>query len=408
MDFWKIAAIATWAVIAILAGVYIYIRRKPLSTAKSVLLGRQLHSSINQLFDEVAERKVQRQTLADTSKYVLHRFTRIGLFAILAALIPVLFLSIQTYLLSVQNDRIDLQNNLIEAQRRGSLVILMSNIMEQMNDEINEYKKQNPDVANDSIGYPLSQPLIGRIIGLNEGFLPYRIFQDGDLTEEEYSVERGQLLLSLANSKLDSNTINNICNRTTFRQSYLRGVNFSGINLRELQFAPIEQTLTEYDRIYSLGTIWSRNNRSIDLSLSNLNEARFVDANLGGADFSGAKLADSDFSLAQIAYSDLSKADFSGADLSFTDLKGANAFAVNFNNADLGNANLNGVNLYAANLKGAVLEGASLYHVRNLKLNQLLSVRGLFGSVGIDSTLTAKIKEKKPCLFFPGGCNHNQ
>ena len=116
-------------------------------------------------------------------------------------------MSYQNVLLDTQNYRINLQNNLIEAERRGSLVILMSNIMDQMNEEINEQKKglsKDSLAVLDSLGYRLSDPLIGRIAALSQGFLPYRYLEGDTLIETPTSPERGQLLLSLVKSNLDS------------------------------------------------------------------------------------------------------------------------------------------------------------------------------------------------------------
>ncbi len=191
VEFWRFAAILTWIIIGVIIALYLFTKRKWIWFGTNVLLGQRLHTSINKLVDEIAEKDIKRETLANTGKHVLWRFTRIGLFAIIAALVPVLFLSIQTYLLKLQNDRIDiqnglvdLQNNLIEAQRRGSLIILMSNIMDQMNEEINIYKRDSIGRKKDITGYPLSQPLIGRISGLSQGFLPYKIYQDGVLSKK--------------------------------------------------------------------------------------------------------------------------------------------------------------------------------------------------------------------------------
>ena len=128
----------------------------------------------------------------------------------------------QLNLMGVQNERLDLQNNLIEAQRRGSLVILMSNVLDQMNQEINNQKQQRGlEGKPDTLPYRLSQPLVGRIAGLSQGFLPYRIFQGDTLTDREYSLERGQLLLTLVNSRLDLATMRSIYSSTIFEQSYL-------------------------------------------------------------------------------------------------------------------------------------------------------------------------------------------
>lgn len=143
MEFWKFAAIITWILIG--AGVlfFFYFRKRWVHLGKEVLLGHRLHTSVDQLFDEIEKHKISKGTLSKVSKHVLWRLTRIGLFAIMAALIPVAFIALQAYLLSNQNqlllnqnERIEIQNNLIEADRRSSLVFLMSNVLDRVDAEI--------------------------------------------------------------------------------------------------------------------------------------------------------------------------------------------------------------------------------------------------------------------------------
>lgn len=156
-------------------------------------------------------------------------------------------MSFQNVLLDTQNYRLNLQNNLIEAERRGALVILMSNIMDQMNEEI---KQQKLDTTfNDSLGYSLSDPLIGRIAALSQGFLPYRYLDGDTLTEKVVSPERGQLLLSLVKSRLDSSTYQKIYRSTTFSHAYLERADLSeadlsDADLSEVRFLTIDQLKT--------------------------------------------------------------------------------------------------------------------------------------------------------------------
>lgn len=417
MEFWKIAALSTWGIIFIIISVYIYSRKKWFSYSKDILLGQRLHNSVDQLFDEIANKDIRRTTLSNVIKHVLWRLTRIGLFAILAALIPILFLSIQTYFLGNQNkllnnqnnllknqtDRLNMQNNLIEAQRRGSLVLLMSNILDQINDEIKEQRK-NPDF-NDSLGYSLSKPLIGRIAGLSHGFLPYRILQGDTLTKKEYSLERGQLLLALANNKLDSVTTALIYQSTSFKQSYLRKANLYKANLS-----------------------------SIDLSNSYLGEADFTNANLSGANLTETYSNKADFKGANLSFAYLVRGDFREVKLIGSNLKGANMSSVNLSKAilsgaDLSHALLGGnvamsTNLQAANLSHAdmynVNLSGALFKVKNLRNTNMKrvnfsriiypdiqlfdSVTSLYETKNLNPKIRNYLTKSKPCVFVEEGC----
>ena len=191
----------------------------------------------------------------------------------------------QNLMLDTQNYRLNLQNNLIEAERRGALIILMSNILDQMNDEITEQKRDTSFV--DSLGYFLSDPLIGRIAALSQGFLPYRYLENDTLTAKPSSPERGQLLLSLVKSELDSITYDKIYDATNFNYAYLDGADLFGA--------------------YLIGA---------DLSEANLSGANLSGANLSGADLFRAYLFRATLRGANLSGTYLSEANLSGADLS--------------------------------------------------------------------------------------------
>ena len=106
----------------------------------------------------------------------------------------------QNMLMDSQNERLKLQNNLIEADRRSSLVFLMSNILDKVDSEISIQKNDDPN----DYGYFLSDPLMGRIIALSRAFKPYRILGEDTLSSELYSPERGQLFIALMECNLDT------------------------------------------------------------------------------------------------------------------------------------------------------------------------------------------------------------
>jgi hypothetical protein len=207
----------------------------------SFFLGKGLRESIHKLYSELPS-KVTKETLADVSFQAFKRYTRIGFFtvlgAIIAATIPYVLLYQQNSLLesqnfllenqnqktdrqnklfSIQNDKIDSQIELLEADRRSSLIFLMSNIMDRVD---NELKIAN---SNSSIR-SLSPELIGRIAALSHSFKPYKYLDNKKLVKVPLSPERGQLLLGLIYSKLDTSCLRDIFMKADFSYADLKRV----------------------------------------------------------------------------------------------------------------------------------------------------------------------------------------
>ncbi len=224
-------------------------------------------------------------------------------------------ISKQNELIKEQNRRIQIQANLEEAQRRNNLILLMDNILVQVDNELKENK--------DSI---LSRTLISRIQALGQGFLPYR-FLDYSLKSKsnidslgltkELSPERGQLLLSLVNSGISEESMDDIYWYTSFDKSYIRDSYFAGGYLNSI-------ILTNSDM------------RNVTITSANLS-----DGDLTSTDLRGADLTDSDLSGVNFINADLRKATLTGSDLSYADLRGAK---------------LDGTSLYNANLKNTIVE----------------------------------------------------
>ena len=125
--------------------------------AVEFFVGFGLKMSMVKLYNELPD-KVQKETLADVSTHIIWRLTRIGVFAILAALIPISILVTQTVILyrqnlliDKQNTRLDQQTNLAEATRRGSLVFLMSNILDKMDEELKDPENKEKKLSKELI-----------------------------------------------------------------------------------------------------------------------------------------------------------------------------------------------------------------------------------------------------------------
>lgn len=272
---------------------------------KSSLKGAKLWAGadLNTSFDRVYEELplVTKPAFAQLSASIVKRLTRVGVFAVLFAVIPAFLLVIQTVILFQQNEKIQKQVYLEEASRRNNLVFLMDNVL---------------DIAHDELAGSsnLSTPTIARIKSLMYGFRPYRFLEDEELTKP-LSPEKGQFLLALINSGINEKSLKKIFS-ASFNNVYLKEANMFGVYLENIDMP-------------------SSDLEGVDLFKANLTNANLYDVNLKNAQ--------------------LGKAIFKNADLSTAQLDGANLIG-----AILDGAFLEGATIEGANLKGASLEGAHI------------------------------------------------
>ncbi len=269
-----------------------------------------------------------------------------SLFVALGGLLGTILLYNQNKLLTQQNElmrhqtkRLDQQTYLQEAERRGSLIFLMGNILDALNQEL-RYDLGTPGVRD------LSPQLIGRIIALSNSLRPYRYLDGDSLIAHELSPERGHLLLSIISSEIDRGSLRRIYRSADFSSADLRNAVLSG----------------EYFE-------------GINLANANLNGATLDDANLSSANLSGAEmneaimpratLRDARFRQTQmrnvnLAFADLSRANFAGADLSRATLNGANLNGAHFNKTQLQKSNWTGATLSRTTLEFALLDSVTV------------------------------------------------
>lgn len=348
--------------------------------ARGFVLGIDLDKAINNTLNELPKPKPE--TISNLLAHLIYRFTRLGIIGLVVAVIPTWILWIQTQkitaqnillgqqntLLERQNDKIDYQINLEESTRRSSLVFLMGNIMDKIDEELK-------DAFNvDSKTRRLSPQLIGRIVALSQSLKPYRFLDtNADTLTKPYSPERSQLLLSLVNSELDQVTYKEIFSRATFAYADLSNANLSFMTLSGANF-------TEVD-------FRGANLSDTDFTNSNLSFAYvqgvklfhsdFSNANLFGANFSDAKVSDIfiglglgsdplvDFRNASLRNANFSNVNFGGTKITTVfgvELLPSDRFPVyaNFHNADLAGANFSNANLTGADLSQDVLEPGTL------------------------------------------------
>ena len=261
--------------------------------------------------------------------YLAYRRTRTWLFGLFFSLTIGLFGFLGTFLLVRQNELIKEQSYLSEAARRSSLVFMMSNIMDKVDEEL---RREGVSDEPYHESRKLSDVTIGRIAALSQGMKPIKYLENGKLTDEAYSPERGQLLLSLVNSKLD--TIE------TYRKVF-EGTLFDEIELRNAKLD---------NSFLSKINIKNANLAGINLQNTIANKIIISESNLNNADLKGVLMPESNFKGTDLSY----------AIMSDTNLKDSDFGNCNLSYAKMFKSNLAGSNFVGANLKEARLDRANL------------------------------------------------
>lgn len=273
------------------------------TTLKGIHLwaGSDLKESFDQVYHELPN--VSKSSFAQLSASLVKRITRIGLFTLLFAVIPVFLILIQTGILFQQNKKLDIQNDRIqqqvyleEASRRNNLVFLMDNVLDQVHDEL-------------QISASISKPLIARTQALLYGFRPYRFLEDEILTKP-LSPEKGQFLLAIINSGMNTKSIQNVF-AASFSNVYLKRANLFGAQLANIDMP---------DADLSYADLWNANLtganlKNSDFTGSQLNNAMLTNADLKGAQLNGATLIKAVLDGAFLEKTQLANSDMRGVSL---------------------------------------------------------------------------------------------
>ncbi|WP_108869657.1 pentapeptide repeat-containing protein [Aquimarina aquimarini] len=336
-----------------------------LKKSSTPVFGARLKKSISTAINEYKEYKtVSVDSVSDVSSSVIWRITRVGLFAFLFAIIPSLVLIVQTKLLINQNKLITNQNSLVEADRRSSLVFVMSDVLGDLNEEL-KYKGSG--------GRNISKTLEARVISLCMAMKPYRYIDNdtGELIKDPISPERGQLLFSLLKSDLGPESSQDILNSADFKYTNLRKVNLGrGVNLK-------------YAR----------------LDHSDLTNAQMPAANLERSDLRETKMSKINLSDANLKRARLNNTDLKHAELLSADLTNANLFGADLTGADLSEAVLWGTKLENANLTDVILDNVIVD--RKDWIDYVSDTLDLEGAGEIDSKYRVKKQGKKQFVLVP-------
>ncbi|HLF63877.1 MAG TPA: pentapeptide repeat-containing protein [Saprospiraceae bacterium] len=267
-----------------------------------------------------------------------------------------------------QRTRIAQQSELIESVRKSSLIYLMANILDKIDDELKHDRNRK-----------LSDATIARIAALSYSLKPYTSFEGDSMSKQKLSPERGQLLLALSKMNIDSVSLHSIMLQATFAAADLSGADLREADLKwtdlrgaDLQDATL-QAVNLHEADLMTANLWGAdlskadmtgvNLRRADLRWADLSEANLHKAILNGALFTSAQLRKTDLRESSLEWADLSGAFLNEVNLSGANMTGASLIKTHLIESDLSEANLHAANLSEAILTGADLTGASLIHV---------------------------------------------
>lgn len=266
-----------------------------------------------------------------------------------------------------QNILMAVQNELQESQRRSSLNIEISAIMDQINKERNpDYQKSLKDGEHTKKGhkvapYILSDITAARIAAISRSLKPYRNLKIDNKSIEEYrqkvsgswsvfgatpkfdilefmekdihSPEREQLFVALQTMRI---SFSNIGRNSDFSYVILKDLDLGNSDFRtvRLQKSKLDGSRVSYsifdNGVYSKTSFKSVSGTSAtfidvdlkeaDFSFSSISSADFSRSDLTGSKFIGATYIQANFSKAIMSGVDLTNANISGSD--FTDVEG--------------------------------------------------------------------------------------
>jgi uncharacterized protein YjbI with pentapeptide repeats len=219
----------------------------------------------------------------------------------------------------------------------------MGTILDRVDSELQQYKLLKKR--------KLSPELIGRFAALSQSFKPYRYLQNDSLIAKPVSPEKGQLLLSLVQSKMDHKSAIAIFNQSNFDYAELTGTYLVKAFLNNVQMREANLERTDLSNA-SL--------KSADMQRIDGRRAIFFHTTLDGADLSFADLRGCNFESAKLRTAIINYTNLSGANLRKVDLDGAELKETNLRAADLDRAKMKGANLTLTDLSGAILQKADL------------------------------------------------
>jgi len=264
--------------------------------------------------------KPQNKTIASLSSQLIYRFTRLGVIGLIISFIPIWLLynqnkiltkqnltienqsklmEKQSSILEIQNDRIYQQNLLQEASRRNNLQFEISSILDLIDQELkNDYNKNGKR--------DLSPELEGRIIALNSRLEPYYFIEGKNLIDKPLSQERGQLLISLINSKLEKSAFKNIVKRMDLKNIDLRNLTVVDADLSDIDFIEAEFSNAKFINSNLSGTYF----RDSNLSRASFKDCKMIGLYTSSTIWESTYFENTDFSKSEVFRCDFTNSTF--------------------------------------------------------------------------------------------------
>ncbi len=258
----------------------------------------------------------------------------------------------------------DQEQALVHAKQQANLGLVMESLFERIQEEV---KTQNGSLSHETIG---------EIARISQSFEPYRYYPDISLNTPKLSPERGQLLLFLISSKMDTASFHDAISQATFAGADLEGANLARLNLRgiDLMGANLRDAVLNHvdlrDSDLRGANLWGaqmkRANltgvdmRRADVRWADMEEATLRYALLDGADLSDALMRGVDMEEARFQFGIINGAMLYGANLVKTDFLKTSMVRIDVSEVNLSMANLQRTDLTEANFSGVKLEGVAL------------------------------------------------
>lgn len=156
-------------------------------------------------------------------------------------------------------------------------------------------------------------------------YKPYKYLDDNKLTQTKISPERGQLLITIANSKLDTNTILKIFEASNFDHSDLNGAKFNNVYLKNLRMNDASmincsfgnsnlQNISFYNCNLSNSSFYKSNLKLAFMTICDLSNASFWELNsIHNAAFPGSILDSTTFRFVNFNGVQINDDDFSSS-----------------------------------------------------------------------------------------------
>ncbi|MCF8369427.1 MAG: pentapeptide repeat-containing protein [Bacteroidales bacterium] len=183
----------------------------------------------------------------------------------------------QNILIETQNTKIQEQSYLIESERRNLASNQVTNILNEIVEDIqsSEPKQQPP--------YILSESMTNKLIAYISTLEPYRTFDDTGALIRPLYPEKGKLLFSLNELKIDDQFLVNtfsfdyaMLNNKSFKDADLSGLDMERAKLYEVRFENVNLQNSNFYR-------------------ADLNQTFFFECDLRNAHFSGSQLSNVSF-----------------------------------------------------------------------------------------------------------------